>query len=109
MGFPSSATDYVERTLAPEVLCGITANSLVIEKSDDWAIVERGMRPQKRRTLLANLLQSWQTLRSMARSVDDTNDGEALAGEAFDEVEVVGVVTHVVIDLQRDDCPAMLP
>jgi DNA polymerase V len=34
-----------------------------------------------------------------------TADGEAIEGDALDDVEVIGVVTHTIIDVQRDDSP----
>lgn len=34
-----------------------------------------------------------------------TADGEAVEGEALDDVEVGGVVTHTIIDLMRDESP----
>ena len=106
MGFPSPAADYVERTLTPESLCGITANSLVIETSDGWAVVERGMRPQKGSTLLISYSGGRHFAKWCGRSLI-TYDGEALEGGVLDEVEVIGVVTHMVIDLLRDDCPVI--
>jgi len=36
-----------------------------------------------------------------------TADGEAIEGEALDDVEVGGVVTHTIIDLQRDYLPVI--
>lgn len=32
-------------------------------------------------------------------------DGEAIEGDALDDVTVAGVVTHTIIDLMRDDSP----
>lgn len=34
-----------------------------------------------------------------------TRDGEAIEGEALDDVEVGGVVTHTIVDLMRDESP----
>lgn len=34
-----------------------------------------------------------------------TADGDAIEGEALDDVEVVGVVTHTIIDLMQDEGP----
>lgn len=36
-----------------------------------------------------------------------TVDGEAIEGEALDDVEVAGVVTHTIINLTLDDYPVI--
>lgn len=52
MGFPSPAKDYIERTLTIETICGVTANSLVIETSHGLAVIEKGMKPSPGSTCL---------------------------------------------------------
>lgn len=106
MGFPSPAKDYVERTLTPEIICGVTANSLVIETSEGWAVVEIGMKIQQNSTLLISYSGGRHFAKRRGRSLI-TNDGEALEGDVLDEVEVIGVVTHMIINLRRDDCPVI--
>ncbi|WP_323807388.1 hypothetical protein [Klebsiella quasivariicola] len=34
-----------------------------------------------------------------------TADGEAVEGDALDDVEVGGVITHTIIDLMQDHVP----
>lgn len=68
MGFPSPAKYYVERTLTPEIIRGITANSLVIETSDGWAVVERGMKIQQHTT---HRIQWGASLRKMSWMITD--------------------------------------
>lgn len=34
-----------------------------------------------------------------------TTDGESIEGEALDDVEVGGVVTHTIVDLMQDESP----
>ncbi|MCE9811037.1 hypothetical protein LZ676_10235 [Raoultella ornithinolytica] len=34
-----------------------------------------------------------------------TADGESIEGEALDDVDVCGVVTHTIIDLMQDESP----
>ncbi|WP_416186748.1 hypothetical protein [Enterobacter roggenkampii] len=36
-----------------------------------------------------------------------TEDGEAIEGDALDDVEVFGVLTHSLIRVGNDDCPAI--
>lgn len=52
MGFPSPAKDYIERRLTIEALCGVTANSLVIETSHGFAVIEKRMKPTPDSTYL---------------------------------------------------------
>ncbi|MDR6616597.1 DNA polymerase V [Klebsiella sp. 1400] len=35
-----------------------------------------------------------------------TSDGEAIEGEALDDVEVIGVVTYTIHDVMQDSSPA---
>lgn len=39
MGFPSPAKDYVDKKLNVDMICGVTANSLVIETSHGFAVI----------------------------------------------------------------------
>lgn len=105
-GFPSPATDYVETRLTPESICGINANSLVIETSSGYAIVEKGGIPSKNDYVLIN----WMGRNYFARPAGKaliTEDGESLEGEALDDVEVIGVVTWLVNRTRDDDAPVM--
>ncbi len=48
MGFPSPAKDYAERALSPEVLCGMTANTRIIETDCGYAVIEPAtIKPQE--------------------------------------------------------------
>lgn len=87
-------------------MCSITVNSLVIETSDGWAVVERGIKLDKDSTLLISYCGGRHFAKFRDRSLI-TDDGEALEGDVLDEVEVIGVVTHMIINLRRDDCPVI--
>ena len=40
MGFPSPATDYIERRISITSLCNLGANTLVVETSDGYAVID---------------------------------------------------------------------
>ncbi|STR70990.1 Uncharacterised protein [Raoultella ornithinolytica] len=45
MGFPSPATDYIERRISITSLCNLGANTLVVETSDGYAVIDVSRRP----------------------------------------------------------------
>ena len=105
-GFPSPATDYVESRLTPESICGINANSLVIETSSGYAVVEKGSRPKAGEYVLVSWLGRSYFARPAGKALI-TEDGEAIEGDALDDVEVIGVVTWLVNRTRDDDAPVM--
>lgn len=106
MGFPSPATDYAELTLSPEILCGVTANSRVIETDRGYAVIEPATSKPKEGVLLILCDGRTQFARLMGRSLI-TDDGEAIEGFALEEVEVLGIATFFINRTSDDDCPTM--
>lgn len=104
MGFPSPATDYIERRISITSLCSLCANTLVVETSDGYAVIDVSRRPQQGDTVLVRYDGRAEFAKLMGRALI-TADGEAIEGDALDDVEVIGVVTHTIIDVQRDDSP----
>ncbi|HAV1644928.1 TPA: hypothetical protein JG863_000240 [Enterobacter hormaechei subsp. steigerwaltii] len=106
MGFPSPATDYVERQLTPEALCNMGADSRVLETDLGFAVIE----PLSKRThgdvLLILCDGHTQFAKLMGRSLI-TDDGEAIEGSALEDVEVLGRVTFFINRALDDDCPAI--
>lgn len=104
MGFPSPATDYVERRLCPETICGISIDSRILETSSGFAVIEPVTRLVQGQTLL--ILSGGRTqfaeLRGKALICDD---GEAIEGEVAEEVEVLGRVTFFINSTDADDIP----
>lgn len=94
MGFPLPAEAYVERALNIDVLCQINANSLTIETTTGYAIIERALKPKQHDLVLIDFCGRSQFARIMGASLI-TDDGEALEGEALDDVRVAGVVTFI--------------
>ncbi|WP_404647164.1 S24/S26 family peptidase [Raoultella ornithinolytica] len=106
MGFPSPATDYIERRISITSLCNLGANTLVVETSDGYAVIDVSRRPKQGDTLLINYDGRTEFAKLMGRAFI-TVDGEAIEGEALDDVEVAGVVTHTIINLTLDDYPVI--
>ena len=104
MGFPSPAADYVETTLTVNSLCNIGANTRVVETSDGYAVIDVSQRPGQGDIVLIHHDGRTEFAKLMGRAFI-TRDGEAIEGEALDDVTVAGVVTHTIIDLMRDDSP----
>ncbi|HHS9631319.1 TPA: hypothetical protein ACTXE5_001504 [Raoultella ornithinolytica] len=104
MGFPSPATDYIERRISITSLCSLGANTLTIETSDGYAVIDVSRGPQQGDTVLISYDGCTEFAKLMGRAFI-TVDGEAIEGEALDDVEVGGVVTHTIIDLLSDESP----
>lgn len=107
MGFPSPATDYVERRLCQEIICGIGIDSRVLETSSGFAVIEPVTRLIQNQVLLILSGGRTQFARVMGRALI-TDDGEAIEGEAAEEIEVMGRVTFFINHAFNDDeCPVM--
>lgn len=106
MGFPSPAMDYIENRLTPESICGINSNSLIIETTSGFAVIERGSKPKTGDYVLISWLGHNYFARPAGKSLI-TEDGEAIEGDALDDVEVIGVVTWLVNRTRDDEAPVM--
>lgn len=106
MGFPSPARDYIESKLNVNVICGVTANSLVIETSQGFAVIERGLKSTPDSTYLISYSGGCHFAKRRGGSLI-TVDGEVLEGEVLDEVEVKGVLTHLINRATDDDNPVI--
>ncbi|MFG0779591.1 hypothetical protein ACF8O5_03875 [Raoultella sp. TYF_8] len=104
MGFPSPAADYIERRISITSLCNLSANTLAIETSDGYAVIDVSRGPQQGDTVLISYDGRTEFAKLMGRAFI-TADGESIEGEALDDVEVGGVVTHTIIDLMSDESP----
>ncbi|MCK7108528.1 hypothetical protein L8P38_16580 [Enterobacter kobei] len=106
MGFPSPAMDYQEQRLTIDLLCGIDCNCRVIQTSCGWGVVNVAIRPEQGDTLLVRMDNRNQFVKLQGLALI-TEDGEAIEGDALDDVEVFGVLTHSLNRVWNDDCPAI--
>lgn len=107
MGFPSPAQDYVQRPLCLNELFNVNGNTLLIETSSGWAVIDKSRRPDPGIVLLVNV----DGYNQFARWLGDaliTEDGEAIEGEALDGVTVIGPVIALINAVYKDDdCPIL--
>ncbi|MBO2914436.1 MULTISPECIES: hypothetical protein [Enterobacter cloacae complex] len=106
MGFPSPATDYLEQRLTIDLLCGINGNCRIIETSCGWAVINVALRPQQGDTLLVSMDGRNQFVKLHGEALI-TEEGEAIEGEALDDVTVYGVLTHSINRVGNDNCPSI--
>ncbi|MFH3442679.1 hypothetical protein ABK941_23045 [Enterobacter hormaechei] len=106
MGFPSPATDYIERRLTPAILCNMGADSRVLETDVGFAVIEPATKKTPGDVLLILCDGHTQFAKLMDKALI-TDDGEAIEGTALEEVEVLGRVTFFIYRTQQDDCPVM--
>ncbi|WP_313129586.1 hypothetical protein [Pseudescherichia vulneris] len=107
MGFPSPAQDYVQRPLCLNELFNVNGNTLLIETSSGWAVIDKSRRPDPGIVLLVNVDGFNQFARWMGDALI-TEEGEAIEGEALDGVTVIGPVVALINAVERgDDCPVL--
>lgn len=102
MGFPSPAQDYVQRPLCLNELFNVNGNTLLIETSSGWAVIDKSRRPDPGIVLLANVDGYNQFARWMGDALI-TEEGEAIEGEALDGVTVIGPVIALINAVDRDE------
>lgn len=106
MGFPSPAADYVEVRLTADKLCGTGPNTRIVTTDTGYAVVDFSVKPKQGNTVLIQYSGGTDFAKIMGKAFI-TRDGEALEGEALDDVVVLGIVTFVInqIEKDEDECP----
>ena len=106
MGFPSPAMDYQEQRMTIDVICGVDNNCRVIETLCGWAVIKVSLNPERGDTLLVSMDGRNQFVKLMGQALI-TEEGEAIEGEALDDVTVHGVLTHTLNQVKGDESPAI--
>ncbi|HCA7621259.1 hypothetical protein BL131_00025250 [Klebsiella pneumoniae] len=101
MGFPSPATDYVEQRLSVNSICNVGPNTRVFERDSGYVVLDISLKPKQGSQVLIQHGGGTELASLRERSLI-TEDGEAIEGEALDDVTVAGVVTHVICDVRSD-------
>lgn len=104
MGFPSPASDYIEKTLSIESICNINANSIIMETSAGYAVVDNSLPCTQGDTVLIQVDGRSEFAKVMGRALI-TEDGESIEGEALNDVMVAGVVTFFINRVYEGDAP----
>lgn len=95
VGFPSPSGDYTESRISLNYICGITANSRVLETSEGYAVIDVSLRPVQGDTLLILTDGRTQFCKLRGRAFI-SEDGESIEGEALEDVQILGVVTFLI-------------
>ncbi|WP_154914611.1 S24/S26 family peptidase [Klebsiella michiganensis] len=102
--FPSPAADYIEQRLTVTAACDISANSQVIQTDRGYVVLDLSLKVTQRSVVLIRCAGEMQFAKLMGQSFI-TVEGESIESDAMDEVEVLGVATHVINDMRQDDSP----
>ncbi|WP_193133838.1 S24/S26 family peptidase [Klebsiella grimontii] len=102
--FPSPATDYIEQRLTVTAACDISANSQVIQTDRGYVVLDLSLKVTQGSVVLIRCAGELQFAKLMGQSFI-TVEGESIEGEALEDVEVLGVVTHAINDLRQDVSP----
>ncbi|HHN8535693.1 hypothetical protein LMR83_17500 [Klebsiella quasipneumoniae subsp. similipneumoniae] len=85
---------------------GISQYAMFVNTQRGVAVVERSSVPLATAVLLISYCGVQQFARFLGGSLI-TEDGDAIEGEALSDVELIGVVTHIISKPGFDDCPVM--
>ncbi|HBU7546869.1 TPA: hypothetical protein MC769_003176 [Klebsiella aerogenes] len=96
MGFPSPATDYAASALTIDKLCQIDGNSIVIETTKGYAVIDRSRKPKNGDVVLITLFDQLHFAKIVANGLV-TDDGQKLTGDELDGIGVDGVVTFTIL------------
>lgn len=107
MGFPSPAADYLSRRLTVDMFCGISMNSRVLETSEGYAVIDVSLNARQGDTLAVLADGEMQFVKLVGKALI-SEDGEAIEGNALEEVVVIGRVTYFINRALGDDsCPVI--
>lgn len=101
MGFPSPASDYVEQRLSVNSICNVGPNTRLYERDGGYIVLDISLKPKQGSQLLIQHGGGTELATLRGKSLI-TEDGEAIEGDALDDVTVAGVVTHIICDVRSD-------
>ena len=102
MGFPSPATDYTEQRLTVNSICNVGPNTRLYERGGGYVVLDISMKPKQGSQLLIQHGGGTELATLRGKSLI-TDDGEAIEGDALDDVSVIGVVTFTICDVRQDN------
>nr|WP_241264839.1 hypothetical protein [Klebsiella pneumoniae] len=82
-------------------ICNVGPNTLIFERSGGYVVLDISLKPRQGSQLLIQHGGGTELATLRGKSLI-TEDGEAIEGEALDDVTVAGVVTHIICDVRSD-------
>ncbi|MEI9580560.1 hypothetical protein V5067_15165 [Enterobacter asburiae] len=89
-----------------DVICGVDNNCRVIETSSGWAVINVSLKPERGDTLLVSMDGRNQFVKLLGQALI-AEEGEAIEGEALNDVTVLGVLTHTLSQVKDDKSAVM--
>ncbi|CAM8222787.1 MULTISPECIES: hypothetical protein [Enterobacter] len=105
MGFPSPAA-AIHAAFVAVTEPFLPSSASIVETQEGYDVIENASAFNRGDTLLIWFCGRQQHA-YWAGDVLITDDGEAIEGEALDDVRLVGVVTHTISPVWVDDNPVM--
>lgn len=105
MGFLSPAAD-IHIAIVADIESFIPPSASIVETQQGYDVIESATR-FKRGEMLLIWFCGRQQHAYLAGDALITDDGEAIEGEALDDVRLVGVVTHTIRPVGTDENPFM--
>lgn len=107
MGFQSPALDLAEQILTITNLCGHGDNYRTIETPAGYAIINVARTPGVGDIVLISFCGRLDFATVQGKALI-TTDGESIEGDALDDADVLGVVTHLLNKItDTDDRPVI--
>lgn len=107
MGFPSPAADYVHTSLNVNDICNITPSDTVLVTTEDgYVLLSKSQRPSQGDIVLIQFCGNSQSARIQGNAFI-TDDGEAIEGEALDDLVIIGKVTMTIVNVKQDHSPVI--
>ena len=105
MGFPSPASDYIERRIdLNDVLMPHRNNMILIETPDGFVLADKSLKPVPGDTV-AFQLGEYPQLGKLFSTGIITSDGETIDGEGLEGVIVLGKVTAEIVTVYEPHRP----
>lgn len=103
MGFPSPASDYIERRIdLNDVLMPHRNNMLLVETPDGFVLADKSMKPLPGDKVAFQLGEFPQLGRLFSSGII-TSDGETIDGDGLDGIILLGKVTCEVTKVWQGD------
>ncbi|WP_286882049.1 phage repressor protein [Pantoea sp. UBA5037] len=107
MGFPSPASDYIERRIdLNDVLMPHRNNMILIETPDGFMLADKSLKPVPGDTV-AFQLGEYPQLGKLFSTGIITSDGETIDGEGLEGIIVLGKVTAEIVAVYEPHRPTV--